>query len=56
MFGIGEENVIDNTIPHMFEYHAILPQEMTTCMKLQIEGNMHIRFPHASPILFNNQY
>jgi predicted small metal-binding protein len=37
--GISEERVIDNIIVHMFEYHAIEPDEMTTCMRMKIEEN-----------------
>ena len=33
IYGISEEQVIYNTIIHMFEYHAINPAEMTTGMK-----------------------
>lgn len=51
MFGFSEENVIDNTFTHMFEYHAIIPQEMTACMKLKIEGNVHMRI---TGVLFNS--
>ena len=25
----------------MYEYHAIIPEEMTTCMKLKIRENIH---------------
>jgi hypothetical protein len=28
-------------IMHMDEYHAIVPEEMTTCMKLKIRENIH---------------
>lgn len=28
-------------ITHMDEYHAIIPEEMTTCMKLKIKENIH---------------
>jgi predicted small metal-binding protein len=36
IYGTGEQTVIDNTILHMFEAHAIKPEEMTTCMKQRI--------------------
>lgn len=41
IYGINEENVIDITILHMFDYHAIKPEEMTACMRLKIEENIH---------------
>jgi predicted small metal-binding protein len=47
IYGISEERVIDNTIMHMFEYHAIEPDEMTTCMKMKIKGNPRV---HHSPL------
>ena len=39
--GINEKKVIDETVRHMFEHHAINPEEMTTCMKLKIRENIH---------------
>ena len=42
IYGIDEEIVIDNTILHLFENHAIEPEEMTTCMRLKISENVHI--------------
>jgi predicted small metal-binding protein len=36
-----EKSVVDKTTMHMFEYHAIKPEEMTTCMKLKIKENVH---------------
>ena len=48
-FGSSEENTVDNTITHMFEYHAINPQEMTTCMKLKIKENVNTS-PSSSDI------
>jgi hypothetical protein len=47
LIGVSEEKVIDNTIIHMFEYHAINPDEMTTCMRLKIKENPHV---HHSPL------
>jgi len=32
MYGNSGEKVVDMTIIHMFEYHAINQDEMTTCM------------------------
>lgn len=37
----GEKKVIDKTVMHMSEYHAIDPEEMTTCMKLKIIENVY---------------
>jgi predicted small metal-binding protein len=42
VFGNNGEKVVDNAITHMFEYHAINPTEMTTCMKLKIRKNIHL--------------
>jgi predicted small metal-binding protein len=47
IYGISEETTIDNTILHMYEYHAISPEEMTTCMRLKITENVHV---HHSPL------
>jgi len=33
---------MDNAITHMIEYHAINPDEMTTCMRLEIRKNIHL--------------
>ncbi len=49
IFGSSEENTMDNTIMHMFEYHAINPEEMTTCMKLKIKENVNTS-PSSSDI------
>ena len=43
IYGIDEEKVIDSIIIHMFEYYAIMPNEMTTCMRLKIKENVHVR-------------
>jgi predicted small metal-binding protein len=48
IYGISEEAIIDNTILHMFENHAIEPEEMTICMRLKIIEN--IRVHHQSPL------
>ena len=40
--GNTAEKVVDETFMHMFEYHAITPDEMTTCMRLKIKENMQI--------------
>ena len=47
IYGISEEIVIDNTILHIFDNHAIKPEEMTTCMKLKIIENVWV---HQSPL------
>lgn len=39
--GSSEERVMENTIRHMFEFHAIKEEEMTTCMRLKIRENIH---------------
>ena len=49
IYGIGEETIICNTILHMFEYHAIEPNEITTGMGLKIIENIHVH--HHSPPL-----
>ena len=41
VFGNTEENVNDAMIIHMDEYHAIIPEEMTTCIRLRIRENIH---------------
>jgi predicted small metal-binding protein len=58
IYGISEKKAIDNTIVHMFEYHAIKPEEMTTCMRLKIKENMHIAHtpPPLSQLVYNNQF
>ena len=37
----SEKKVIDKTIVHKFEFHAIKLEEMTTCMKLKIRENVY---------------
>jgi hypothetical protein len=46
--------VVYNTILHMLEYHAIKPEEMTTCMKLKILES--IRVHHSPPLTSLNSY
>lgn len=41
IFGKSSEKVMNTMIVHMYEYHAINPEEMTTCMKLKIRENIH---------------
>jgi predicted small metal-binding protein len=38
----SEKKVMQKTIMHMFEHHAINPEEMTTCMRLKIRENILI--------------
>ena len=45
--GINEERVIDIIIMHMFEYHAIKSDEMTSCIRLKITENTNV---HHSPL------
>jgi predicted small metal-binding protein len=40
IFGKSEKKVMDKTIIHMFEYHAINPGEMTSEMKSRIKENI----------------
>jgi predicted small metal-binding protein len=42
IYGNTEETVVDETFIHMFEYHAINPNEMTASMRLKIKENMQI--------------
>jgi hypothetical protein len=43
IFGTSEETVTYNTILHMLEYHAIKPEEMTTCIKLKILESISVQ-------------
>jgi len=58
IYGINEEKVIDNTVIHMFEYHAIKPEEMTSCMKLKIKENIHARLSPSprGQLAYNNYF
>jgi predicted small metal-binding protein len=58
IYGISEENVIYNTILHMFEYHAIEPNEMTTGMGLKIMENIHVYHSPSpeSQLAYNNDF
>lgn len=40
IFGMDEKIVMDETVRHMFEHHAISPEEMTTCMRIKIRENL----------------
>jgi predicted small metal-binding protein len=42
IFGMNEKKVMDKTIIHMFEYHAINPQEMTSQMKSNVRENTRL--------------
>ena len=42
IYGNTEEKVANETFLHMFEYHAINPNEMTTSMRMKIKENMQI--------------
>ena len=42
IYGNTAEKVADETFKHMFEYHAINSDEMTTCMRLKIKENTQI--------------
>ena len=55
--GISEERVIYNTILHMLEYHAIKPEEMTTCMKLKMLENIRGDSPPPqSQLVYNSHF
>jgi predicted small metal-binding protein len=41
IFGSSKENTVDKTITHMFEYHAINSEEITTYMKMKIKESVH---------------
>jgi hypothetical protein len=58
IYGINEEITTYNTILHLFEDHAIAPEEMTTCMKMKIIENLRVHHPplltsHSS---YNNYF
>jgi hypothetical protein len=40
VFGSSKKKTIDMATMHMFEHNAIIPEEMTTCMKLKIKENI----------------
>jgi predicted small metal-binding protein len=40
IFGKSEEKVMHTMVMHMYEFHAINPEEMTTCMRLKIRENI----------------
>jgi predicted small metal-binding protein len=40
IYGINRETTVYNVAVHMFEYHAIKLEEMTSCMKLKIKENV----------------
>jgi len=57
ILGMNENKVMDETIVHMFEYHAIDPKEMTSEMKSRIKQNIRasrvtVRVHHTLPKLF----
>jgi predicted small metal-binding protein len=58
IYGISGETVIDNTILHMYENHAIKPEEMITCMRLKIIENVqaHQSPPPTSHSSYNNRF
>jgi predicted small metal-binding protein len=47
IYGINEETTTYNIVLHLFEDHAIAPEEMTACMKLKIIENLRV---HHSPL------
>jgi predicted small metal-binding protein len=58
IYGINEGQVTETTILHLFENHAIQPEEMTTCMKLKIKTNIHAHpFPSIlCQLEYNNHF
>lgn len=57
IFGMSEKKVMDESIVHMFEYHAIDPREMTSEMKSRIKQNIKessvtVHVQHTLPKLF----
>jgi predicted small metal-binding protein len=42
IYGNTADKVMDEIFMHMFEYHAINPEEMTTSMRLKIKENLRI--------------
>lgn len=42
IFGMSEEKVMDESMTHMYEYHAINPEEMTSVMKWRIKESVRI--------------
>ena len=38
--GASEEEVFNKAIQHAYEVHAIKPEEMTSDMKVKIQGNI----------------
>jgi predicted small metal-binding protein len=54
---MNEKRVMNETVAHMYEYHAIDPKEMTSQMKSRIRQNIKassvmVRVQHAMPKLF----
>jgi hypothetical protein len=49
IYGTNEEMTTYNTILHLFENHAIAPEEMTTCMKVKIIENLNVQHPPLPP-------
>jgi predicted small metal-binding protein len=40
IFGMSKKKIMNETIVHMFEFHAIDPEEMTSEMKSRIKQNI----------------
>lgn len=61
IFGMNEKRVMNETVAHMYEYHAIDPKEMTSQMKSRIRqnikaSNVMVRVQHAKIILILNVF
>jgi hypothetical protein len=44
IYGINEEAIIDNTIIQLSDKHAIVPEEMTTCLRLKMIESMQVHY------------
>jgi predicted small metal-binding protein len=42
IFGMNEKKVMDKTIMHLFQYHAINPKEIASEMKSKIKENIYL--------------
>jgi predicted small metal-binding protein len=42
IFGMNEKKVMDETIMHLFQYHAINPKEIASEMKSKIKENIYL--------------
>jgi predicted small metal-binding protein len=47
ILGKTKKKTMDKAATHMFEHHAINPEEMTTCMKLKIKENIDTLYSYT---------